>query len=116
MDATISWDFSNLEWSAVGDPAGLKAEDLEPFWERAQTAHNDLMQRRDTGKLPFYELPQQQQDIDEIVKYAQSVRSKFTDIVVLGIGGSSLGPAALYSALGRQVENVHEMPRFHFPD
>ncbi|MBU1881633.1 glucose-6-phosphate isomerase, partial [bacterium] len=41
---------------------------------------------------------------------------KFTDIVVLGIGGSSLGPAALYSALGRQVEDVHEMPRFHFPD
>jgi len=116
MDATISWNFSNLEWESIGDPAGLRPVEFDNYLKQAEQAHADLMQRRNAGELPFYDLPNQQENIEAILSYAEAAQENFDDIVVLGIGGSSLGPAALYSALGRQVHDEQKVPRLHFPD
>ncbi len=55
---------------------------------------------------------------DAIEAYAQKVRGRYTDMVVLGIGGSSLGGYALLKALlhpyWNQLADRGGLPRFHF--
>ena len=63
------------------------------------------------GKLPFFDLPQVTADLRAMLEFAARDRERFDDVVVLGIGGSSLGPRALYQALP-----VAKGPRLHFPD
>ena len=52
-------------------------------------------------------------DIDQLHAFAEEVKKrKFTDIVLLGMGGSSLGPEVLGETFGRQSG----WPRFHMLD
>lgn len=47
----------------------------------------------------FLNLPDDASGVDEILRFAKSVKGKFQHIVVLGIGGSALGAATLFAAL-----------------
>ena len=116
MPSNVTWDFSNLHKDRVGERLGLSDEDLEKALPQAQKAHQDLVQRREEGKLPFYDLPNRKETISEILDYSDEARKRFTDVVILGIGGSSLGPAALQMALGRNPDEAQAGPRLHFPD
>ncbi len=52
-------------------------------------------------------------DVDRLENFAQEVKQgQFRDVVLLGMGGSSLGPQVLASAIGRQTG----WPRFHMLD
>ena len=52
-------------------------------------------------------------DVDRLQGFAQDVRRRgFTDVVLLGMGGSSLGPEVLSETFGRQSG----WPRFHMLD
>jgi transaldolase / glucose-6-phosphate isomerase len=52
-------------------------------------------------------------DVDRLIAFAEDVkRSGFTDLVLLGMGGSSLGPEVLGETFGRQAG----WPRFHMLD
>jgi hypothetical protein len=68
------------------------------------------------------ELPYNQEDIvAKIEKVAQSVRAQFDAFVVLGIGGSALGPIAVQQALNHQRWNdlpseKRNGPRFYVED
>lgn len=56
----------------------------------------------------------------DITDYTQAIRGKHTDLVVLGIGGSSLGGRAMLEALTHPFWNIlppekrKGLPRFHF--
>ncbi|MFH1862644.1 MAG: glucose-6-phosphate isomerase, partial [bacterium] len=116
MDFKVRWNFNNLNSEQVGERLGLTGEEIERALPEAQRAHEDLAERRRKGELPFYDLHNQTGMIAEIKAYAAATRERFTDVVVLGIGGSSLGPAALQMALGRSAERVSTGSRLHFPD
>ena len=116
MESRITWDFSNLERSRVGGRLGLSEENLKTALPRAGQAHQDLVERRSRGDLPFYDLPDHQETIADVLEYAEEAKTRFSDVVVLGIGGSSLGPAALQMALGRNPDAVPSGPTLHFPD
>jgi glucose-6-phosphate isomerase len=60
-------------------------------------AHWQLLQTRNQGWLDMGTL---KKPLEQIVEYTQNVQGKYTDIVVLGIGGSMLGPKMLHAALG----------------
>ncbi|TKJ42278.1 glucose-6-phosphate isomerase [candidate division LCP-89 bacterium B3_LCP] len=116
MGTKVSWNFDNLLMGNVGKPLGLTEEAFSGALPQAQRAHEDLMQRRERGDLPFYDLPKRGEIVAEILEYSAEVRRRFTDVVILGIGGSSLGPAALQTALGRNPDNAESGPALHFPD
>lgn len=44
--------------------------------------------------------------LDEVVALAGEVRERFTDLVVIGIGGSALGSKAIYNALVRPISRA----------
>src|SRR5690606_11827496 len=59
----------------------------------------DVEQRRDSKQLGFYDLPYASELVDSIEEFAEGPGQAFSNLVVLGIGGSALGTIALRTAL-----------------
>lgn len=66
--------------------------------------------------LPFLRLPGERDDLNGIKELADRIKSRFNDVVILGIGGSSLGAQALSALKGPQVSRDEAVTRLHFPD
>src|SRR3546814_20987918 len=62
---------------------------------RAAKSIELLRQRKASGELPLLSLPARRDDINAWQPIIDRYRSHFDDVVVLGIGGSSLGGATL---------------------
>lgn len=67
------------------------------------------------GELGFWSLPGDAEAVEAALALAGRVPAAASDVVVLGIGGSSLGGRALYEALGGPPE-LRRGRRLHFPD
>ena len=87
----------------------LEAARVESFRGLAASVHAGLAARRNAGSLPFYDLPRQ--DVSAIERYAAERRGSFDDLVVLGIGGSSLGLLAVNAALRTPFPRLEPVPR-----
>jgi glucose-6-phosphate isomerase len=111
----IGIDTSRMMAARIGSDHGVTPADLTALGPKAAAAHGTLMTRRDAGELPFYDLPHQ--DLGPIQEAAAWARGGFDDFLLIGIGGSSLGPKAAHQALAPTQYNLlsHEArggPRF----
>ena len=116
----IAFDLNNLNAGVVG-PRGLEASEIDNLSARAAGIHGDLQGRREAGSLPFYDLPLDKAALRRVLDLAGKLRARFDDVVLLGIGGSSLGAQALLGALADPGYNALDRarrggPRLHFPD
>jgi glucose-6-phosphate isomerase len=102
----IRLDYTNMMASAVGEEHGIRDEELEALRPKAEEIHRHLMKRREGGFLPFYELPFNKKQVDEILPLAEELGERFENVVVLGIGGSALGTLALFRALRPLYHNL----------
>lgn len=100
----IGIDTSRMMAAQVGPDHGIAPADLIALGPKAAAAHGALAARRAAGELPFYDLPRQ--DIDPILEAAAWVRGGFDDFLLIGIGGSSLGPKATHQALAAPQYNL----------
>lgn len=91
----IRIDYNNMMQETIGE-RGLTPEELNALpIEKAVLA---MEAKRD--QMKWRELPHNQDEIvEKIEKTAERVRSEFDNFVVLGIGGSALGPIAVQQAL-----------------
>ena len=88
---------------------GITEEDLEQAAPAARQAYKYFAQNRGTGMMGWSELPYNQNEIvDDILQTAQEIRKKYKAFVILGIGGSALGPIAVQQALNHLYYN--ELP------
>ncbi len=109
--------------SSAQNPKGFKNEDLLGVQSELNQAQTALMSQRDSGKLDFSKLldPMKAQ-LPKIIEYADTVASKYENFVVLGIGGSALGPLAVHQALNHYYYNElppekrSNRPRFYVMD
>src|SRR3954470_14971993 len=95
-------------------------------WQQAEKDFGGLLSKvaalRAKGVLGFLELPSDRTLADSVTTYAKSVAGKFDDVIVLGIGGSALGPIAIrtallapnWNALSKSERNAR--PRLHVLD
>ena len=103
----VQLDYTNLTADAVGDARhGITAEELDAIAPAVAAGHEALMRMRQKGALGFYDLPDDTATADRIAGAAQDLRGKFTDVVVLGIGGSALGARAAANALLHPFHNL----------
>jgi len=100
----ISFDFNYMMSEAVGDKDGVTRAELDLLIPRATKIHADLSAKRKSGALPFFDLPYQ--DTSAIKSLASEVASESDNFVLLGIGGSALGPLALHTALRHPFHNL----------
>ena len=99
--SAIRLDFKGMRSSAVGRE-GLRDAELERLLPRAGKVHQALHAQRDA--YPFLDLPFQ--DPAPVLRLAETVRDVCDDFVLIGIGGSSLGPIALHTALSHPFHNL----------
>lgn len=113
--ALVRLDSANVYRDAVG-PQGLEAADIIAAAAELEQAHRALLEGTRGGWEAQYAclclhalMPAA---LAEILEQAQRLR-RFRDVIVIGIGGSSLGAKAVYSAL---VPEPHwsEGPVLHF--
>ncbi len=64
----------------------------EGLKRKAREALQAVLSRKDLG---FHQVPQREQIWADVIKRASEIRYRCDDLVVVGIGGSSLGPKAL---------------------
>ena len=101
----ITLDFNNLLAESV-QGAGITDREIGATAERVKQIAQEIQARRGKGLLPFMDLPFQQGMVKGIKEYARTVKGKFTDLVVLGIGGSALGGITLHHALHPPFYNL----------
>ncbi len=113
-------DLTCLTHAGIGD-AGVSEADLDQLAERARDAVAITRKKRAQGAVGCFDLPDDTQVARQALDYAAALPAEIDTMVVLGIGGSSLGPHALYSALSRPLDphlaRAPGMPRrLFFPD
>ncbi|HSK69199.1 MAG TPA: glucose-6-phosphate isomerase [Candidatus Limnocylindria bacterium] len=105
----ITLDVNHLMSEVVGARYGITRESIEAREAEAKAAVAAVQKARGTGMMGWTELPHMpEEDIRHIEETAQWVRENFDAFVVLGIGGSALGPIAVHQALSHLRYN--ELP------
>jgi glucose-6-phosphate isomerase len=114
-------DFGNLMAPLVtggADPEALRGAMADRF----TAVQEQVEKRRDAGELGFLDLPFASETVEQVQMLADGFGQWFEDVVVLGIGGSALGAAALRDALlgafwnARSAEAREHFPRLHVID
>ena len=99
-DNQILFDFNNMMSDYIGVEEGIRESDLSAVSATVRNAYNSVIQQGGEGWQGWMDLPFNQKDIvEDILQTAKNVRKNFKTFVVLGIGGSALGPIAVFQAL-----------------
>jgi glucose-6-phosphate isomerase len=102
----------------IGDD-GVATSAFEDALSRTGAALDWLRERHGDGGLPLLRLPARHDDLPGIREAAQRLSAGASDIVALGIGGSSLGGQTLAQLTGYAVPGIgalRDAPRLHFID
>lgn len=97
----VTVDYTNMTDRYLGDK-GISAQTLSNHRAIAEKAHKYVAENRGRDELfmGWTELPYNQSEIvADILKTAADIRARFDNFVVLGIGGSALGPTMAFNAL-----------------
>ncbi len=114
----IRFDVSRVFRSAVGEH-GIDEAKLDELAPRAAEAAKAVQAKRGQGMLGFMELPFKTEHLEASRSVWDEVRAEnpqgINDIVVLGIGGSSLGTICLKAALLSPLHNESAEARADAP-
>ena len=94
-------DYTNMTDKYLGDK-GISQKTLDAHKKLAKAAHAYVAENRGNDALfmGWTELPYDQDEIvADILEEAKKIRRNFENFVVLGIGGSALGPIMAFNAL-----------------
>lgn len=105
----IRLDVNHMMSDTLGMQYGISPDMVEAYARFASAAQQAVQKNRGTGWLGWMELPYNQGEVlQQIERVAMHVRQHFRNFVVLGIGGSALGPTAVHQALNHLHYN--ELP------
>lgn len=118
----IKMDFNNMMSSFVGEH-GISEDAIAKVQGKVQDAEKAMVTKRANGGMDWRDLPYDQADVVADIKaYAEEVKDQFDAFVVLGIGGSALGPIAVQQAINHPKYNELSKearggyPRFYVAD
>jgi glucose-6-phosphate isomerase len=107
----IELNFSNMMEEVIG-VSGLSRHTIENFRGRTEEAHGQIKNRL-WPELAFIDLLYQ--DTSGIKNTARYIRETSENFLILGIGGSALGPRAILEALS-PFHNLQKRPRVFIYD
>lgn len=100
QELRIKFDYNNMMSKYIGKKQGFTRKEILANKQIAEDAFDTVMKNRGTGMMGWTELPYNQKEVvKDIIATANVLRKKFDNFVVLGIGGSALGPTAVFQAL-----------------
>ncbi|MHB8124797.1 MAG: glucose-6-phosphate isomerase [Desulfitobacteriaceae bacterium] len=102
-------DYTGMMQNSYNIQGWTEAE-LASIQPRLTEAHVSLKLQRENGCLDFSKLLiEMKLLLPSLVEYANELASEFDNFVVLGIGGSALGPLAVHQALNPFYYNEHSL-------
>jgi glucose-6-phosphate isomerase len=122
MSMPLRIDFTNMMAGPRSGGSGITAEQWTEGARHFAAAHAGVEARHATGALGFMDLPADAAMAEQVVAAATRWRAEVSDVLLLGIGGSALGPIALRAALCRPHWNELDdhrrggWPRLHVLD
>ncbi len=106
----IQLDVNHMMADMLGLQCGVNPAEVDALAVFAKRAQESVAAKRGTGMLGWTELPYNQDAVvEKMLQVAAKVRERFDAFVVLGIGGSALGPIAVQQALNHLHYN--ELPK-----
>ena len=102
----LELDFSNMMQEVICEK-GISEKQIEGIKAKVYDIDKRI-KAKEIPELAFIDLLEQ--DTSEIKKIASDVRKKFENFLILGIGGSALGPRAILEALS-QFHNLDKKPK-----
>lgn len=97
-------DFNNMMTEFIGEEHGISAARIDGLKSETAAAAKRMQEKR--GQMKWRELPHNQTAVvRDILDTAAQIRQTFRNFVVLGIGGSALGPIAVQQALRHPLYN-----------
>ncbi len=118
---SITVNYNNMMQHALGE-RGISDAELKEYDIIAQSAHFQVEAGRGRGMQGWMDSPYDQAEVVKAIKASASrIRKRFENFVVLGIGGSALGPIAVFTALKHYYYNelpkkLRKGPRFYVVD
>ncbi len=103
----ITLDFTNMMTAQ-----GLTPDDINSLKDRLKIIHEDITQRK-TREFHFLDLPSE--NTEQISLMADNVKNTSDFFLLLGIGGSALGPKAILQAL-KPFYNLKHSPKIFIYD
>lgn len=107
----IALNMANVMEEVIGEK-GLTEKELEGLRDNIKDALSQIKNRK-WPELAFLDLPGQ--DTEKIKEIALDIKNKAEDFLLLGIGGSALGPRAILEALS-PFHNLRHKPRVFIYD
>ncbi len=102
-------DFNNMMASMIGDH-GISDADITALKDKIEAAEKAMVDKRASGGMDWRDLPYNQDEVvQDIIDYAEANKEWVESFVVLGIGGSALGPIAVQQAINHPHWN--ELPK-----
>jgi glucose-6-phosphate isomerase len=114
-------NLTNIQKSKIGSH-GLEWQTvLHHAQPQLEAARDALLARRmdESAMLGWMQMPTDRAALEEVLALAAQLQGKYTDLIVLGIGGSSLGGIAVIEALKHPYRNLQKQGlgmRVHFID
>ena len=99
----INIDFSNMIGESAG---GIPESEWATAPDLFSAAHTGFARLRQSGAVGFVDIASDNMLRDQSLEFAARAKGRFDDVVVLGIGGSALGPIALRTALRPNAWNM----------
>ena len=117
----LRFDYNNMMEAAIGKH-GLKESVFAENAAKIDAARDAVLAARGKGWQEWCELPfTPESELNETIAYCKEIGKKAESFVVLGIGGSALGPLAVLSALlhlhhNELPKNKRKAPKFYVED
>ena len=118
----ITMDYNNMFEKYVGK-YGFSENDIKNISDKIENAKVAMKEKRQQGKMDWRDLPHNQDEVvEDIINYVNEVKGEFDAFVVLGIGGSALGPMAVQQAIHSPhynelpAEKRNGFPKFYVAD
>ncbi len=118
----LQFDYNNMMAEYIGEKEGISKSILKAASKVADKAFKEAQGGRGKGMMGWTELAYNQNEIvEDILATAKYVKKNFEYFVVLGIGGSALGPMAVFQALCHLRHNDlkrkdRKAPKFYVED
>jgi glucose-6-phosphate isomerase len=120
----LSIDYALAMAESIGSGGGVEDAELDALAPRFAAATERLFARTTSGELGFFDLPTQRSALEAVWRARAELHPGLRDVLVLGIGGSSLGARALIEALCPPQNLPQHLrpfragvpPRLHLPD
>ncbi len=102
----VRLDYNNMMADFLTGSDAITKEQLCFYQDKLRAAAVSMDEKRKTGGMKWRELPYNQQEVvEDIISTAKDSLEQYDDFVLLGIGGSALGPMAVHQALNHLQYN-----------